>query len=81
VQSMTGVNAPSLIEFQPILADQFESGQKRTPLLNRIWRSKSLGNFDKVEFAAFVAQNVQTQADIPEDFQKLIQLLKDRWGN
>lgn len=81
LQSMTGVNAPSLVEYQPLTEAHFEPGQKRTQILNKIWRSKSLGNFDKVEFAAFVAQNIRTGKDIPEDFKLLIAELKGRWGN
>ena len=79
LQSMTGVNAPSLIEYQPLTEDQFEHGVKRTQILNKIWRGKSLGNFDKVEFAAFVSKNIEKGQDIPEDFKLLIRQLKDRW--
>jgi hypothetical protein len=81
LQSMTGVNAPSLIEYQPLTEDQFEQGVKRTQILNKIWRGKSLGNFDKVEFAAFVFKNIEKGEDIPEDFKLLIRQLKDRWGS
>lgn len=81
LQSMTGVNAPSLVEYEPLSADQLEPAQKRTHVLNKVWRAKSLGNFDKVEFASFVFQNIKKAENIPADLQLFIGEMKDRWGN
>ncbi len=80
LQSMTGANAPSLIEFQPLKKDLFSISQKRTVVLNKIWREKSLGNFDKVEFAEFVAQTVKSKDEIPKDLDFMIEKIKRTWG-
>ncbi len=80
LQSMTGENAPSLIEFEPIKKDQFAAGQRRTQVLNKIWKEKSLGNFDKVEFAGFVAETMKSKEEIPRDFSSMIEIMKVTWG-
>lgn len=80
LQSMTGVNAPSLVEFQPLKKDLFSISQKRTLVLNKIWREKSLGNFDKVEFAEFVAQTIKSKDEIPKDLDAMIERMKQKWG-
>jgi hypothetical protein len=77
---MTGAKAPSLIEFQPLKKDLFSISQKRTVVLNKIWREKSLGNFDKVEFAQFVAQTVKSKDEIPKDLDFIIEKIKRTWG-
>jgi len=79
LQSMTGVNAPSLVEFQALKKDLFSPLQKRTQTLNRIWRERSLGNFDKVEFAGFVAETIKSENEIPEEFAAMIQSIKQKW--
>jgi hypothetical protein len=81
LQSMTGVNAPSLVEFQPLKKDLFSISQKRTLVLNKIWREKSLGNFDKVEFAEFVAQTIKSKDEIPKDLGFMIEKIKRTWGD
>ncbi len=80
LQSMTGENAPSLIEFEPIKRDQFATGQRRTQVLNKIWKEKSLGDFDKVEFAGFVAETMKSREEIPRDFSSMIEIMKVTWG-
>ena len=80
LQSMTGVNAPSLVEFQPLKKDLFSISQKRTLVLNKIWREKSMGNFDKVEFAEFVAQTIKSKDEIPKDLAFMIERMKEKWG-
>lgn len=81
LQSMTGVNAPSLVEFQPLKKELFTISQKRTLVLNKIWREKSLGNFDKVEFADFVAQTIKSEVEIPKDLGFMIEKMKQKWGD
>jgi len=81
LQSMTGENAPSLVEFEPLKKEQFPPEEKRTQVLNKIWREKSLGNFDKVEFAEFVAQTIKTRGDVPYDFSSMIEAMEEKWGD
>lgn len=81
LQSMTGESAPSLVEFAPLKKEQFPPELKRTQVLNRIWREKSLGDFDKVEFAEFVAQTIKTRGDVPFDFSSMIEAMEDKWGD
>jgi hypothetical protein len=81
LQSMTGENAPSLVEFQPLKKEQFPPEIKRTQVLNKIWREKSLGDFDKVEFAEFVAQTIKTKGDVPFDFSAMIEAMEEKWGD
>ncbi len=40
---------------KPVLLSDFHSGEKRTLVLEKIWRQKELGKFEKVKFAQFVA--------------------------
>jgi hypothetical protein len=81
LQSMTGESAPSLIEFEPLKKEQFPPEVKRTLALNKIWREKSLGDFDKVEFAGFVAQTIKTKGDVPFDFGSMIEAMEAKWGD
>lgn len=80
LQSMTGEKAPALIEFQPLKKEQFPPEEKRTQVLNKIWRERALGNFDKVEFAEFAAQTIKTRGDVPYDFSAMIETMKEKWG-
>lgn len=80
LQSMTGEYAPSLVEFEPLENSEFPSKVKRTHTLKKIWRERALGNFDKVEFAEFVAETLNSKQEIPEDFKLMIQTMREKWG-
>ncbi len=63
-----------------VAATEFPQGQRRTAILNRLWRARGLGNFDKIGFAEVVAANLREKEQVPADVavaiatvQKLLQ--------
>lgn len=48
-------------------ASDFPAGQRRTTILNRLWRARGLGNFDKIGFAEVVAANLREKEQVPPD--------------
>ena len=58
-------------------SDELLDGERRTAQLDRLWRSRGLGNFDKVEFAQFQSLRIRQSSDIPDDAKKLLKKLKD----
>ena len=46
---------------KPVLTTDFDSRQKRTLTLEKIWKKMALGKFEKVKFAHFVANQTNNQ--------------------
>lgn len=57
-------------------ADQLKDGERRTEQLDRIWRARGLGDFDKVGFAQFQTARIKQSSDIPDDAKKLLKILR-----
>lgn len=57
-------------------ADELTASERRTEQLDRLWRMRGLGNFDKVGFAQFQAARIRQSSDIPNDAKKLLNTLK-----
>lgn len=57
-------------------SDELTNGERRTEQLDRLWRARGLGNFDKVEFAQFQAARIRQSSDIPDDAKSLLKTLK-----
>lgn len=63
------------------LAD-FPAGQRRTVILNKLWRARGLGNFDKVGFADLMSANVRDKSHVPRDVVKAVSSMRtalDNW--
>lgn len=52
-------------------AQEVTSRAGRTPALNRLWRERGLGDFDKVGFAEFIAEHM-TRQDVPAEAASVI---------
>ena len=50
--------------------------ERRTEQLDRLWRSRGLGDFDKVGFAQFQAGRIKHISEVPEEAKRLLSLLK-----
>ncbi len=57
--------------------NDFPDGQKRTVLLNKLWRARGLGNFDKIGFAEVIAANLKDRAEVPPDVVRALKVLQD----
>lgn len=52
------------------------SKPRRTEVLDRLWRARGLGDFDKVGFANFQATTIKQIAEIPEEARNLMHTIK-----
>lgn len=68
LQSTGAPGTVSLSDFPP--------GHRRTVLLNRLWRARGLGNFDKIGFAEAIAANVRSRDDVPPDVVHALKMLE-----
>ncbi len=48
---------------------------RRKNALNKLFRSRGLGDFDKLEFASVAASQLQKQDDVPVEIKKLANIL------
>lgn len=63
----------------PVLPDEFEDNASRTSSLDRIWRARGLGDFDKVGFAKYLADHM-TSAEVPDQVKHLLRLMISHVG-
>ncbi|MBY0546067.1 MAG: hypothetical protein K2W95_02130 [Candidatus Obscuribacterales bacterium] len=63
----------------PVLPDEFEADVSRTSSLDRIWRSRGLGDFDKVGFAKYLAEHMSS-TEVPEQVKHLLRLMISHVG-
>jgi len=59
-----------------VSSKEFPAGQRRTVILNRLWRARGLGNFDKIGFAEVVAANLRDKNQVPKDVVKAINTIQ-----
>jgi hypothetical protein len=52
--------------------NDFPAGQRRTAILNKLWRSRGLGNFDKIGFAEIMSTHIRDKNDVPQDVVRAI---------
>lgn len=57
--------------------NDFPPEHRRTVLLNRLWRARGLGNFDKIGFAEVIASNLKDKAEVPPDVVRALKVLDD----
>lgn len=56
--------------------NDFPEGLRRTEILNRLWRARGLGNFDKIGFAELMSANIRDKNDVPKDVVKAVALVR-----
>lgn len=56
-----------------LMIEDLDSDIRRTSLLDKLWRDRGLGDFDKVGFAEFQVQRLKSAQDIPEEGKRLMQ--------
>jgi hypothetical protein len=59
-----------------VSSNDFPQGHRRTVILNRLWRARGLGNFDKIGFAEVVAGNLREKGQVPKDVMRAIELVQ-----
>lgn len=57
--------------------EDLTEGQARTVVLDRLWRYRGLGNFDKVGFAEFQTARLKHVQDVPEEGRRLMDTIKE----
>ncbi len=63
-----------LVAGQPLVEPgEFEPGARRTVELDKIWRRRGLGNFDKVAFANAVVDYVENESQVPASLKRIIE--------
>ncbi|MBY0359976.1 MAG: ATP-dependent endonuclease [Candidatus Obscuribacterales bacterium] len=60
-----------------ISGQDFLPEERRTFALDRIWKNRALGKFDKVGFAEFIKASCQTATEIPDEIRSLTQAIKE----
>ncbi|MBX9687237.1 MAG: hypothetical protein K2X27_11080, partial [Candidatus Obscuribacterales bacterium] len=60
-----------------LMADDLPREQRRTEVLNRLWRNRGLGDFDKVDFAEFQVSRLKTAQDVPNEGKKLMDNVRE----
>jgi len=61
---------------QPVVLSDFKSTERRTVTLDRLWRERGLGDFDKIGFARDIVEHEMTPDEVPADARLLVQILK-----
>lgn len=60
----------------PITLSELEGKERRTVILNRLWRERGLGDFDKVGFAKSIVDGGIKADQIPSEIKAIANLLK-----
>ncbi len=66
----------SLSVHELILPEELSRDARRTELLDRLWRNRGLGDFNKVGFAEFHALRLKQINDVPDEGRRLMDTLK-----
>lgn len=61
----------------PLSIDEFDTNERRIFELNRVWRSRGLGDFDKAAFANTIIDYIDSEAQVPDSLKSLIQSICD----
>jgi len=60
----------------PVQPADLQVGEPRTGALNRIWRKRGLGDFDKIGFARTVAEKLTKPVQVPADLRAIVRSLQ-----
>ena len=61
-----------LMDQDPLNIEEFDLDARRTHDLNKIWRSRGLGDFDKVLFAEAIVDYIDSKSQVPRELQEII---------
>ncbi len=62
---------------RPVAPADFPPGASRKSQLNKLWKERRLGDFDKIAFAASIAAHLDTASDVPEDLTRILKFLAE----
>jgi hypothetical protein len=62
---------------QPVVSGDFPLGTSRKVILNRLWKARKLGDFDKIAFAQSIAQKLDTIGDVPKEIAQILKFLAE----
>ncbi len=62
---------------QSVVASDFRPGTSRMTVLNKLWKARKLGDFDKIAFAQSIAQNLDTAGDVPQEVVLILKFLEE----
>lgn len=60
----------------PVNRNDFSPDVRRTAILNRLWRDRGLGNFDKIGFAQTIVDSLSNFQEVPADAKVVTNLLR-----
>lgn len=53
-----------------------QKGGRRTQILDRLWRDRGLGSFDKIGFARTIVEKLHDPAQVPQDVVEIVESVK-----
>ncbi len=62
---------------QPLSTSDFPSKVSRKIILNKLWKARKLGDFDKIAFAESIARNLNDEADVPREVVIILKFLAE----
>ncbi len=62
---------------QSVTEGDFPSGVSRKAILNKLWKARKLGDFDKIAFAESIAHGLDTAGDVPLEFVGILKFLAE----
>ncbi|MBS2001892.1 MAG: hypothetical protein JST44_10340 [Cyanobacteria bacterium SZAS LIN-5] len=62
---------------RPVAPDEITGRGSRKAVLNKLWKERKLGDFDKIAFAKSIADSLDTARDVPEEFVQIVKFLAE----
>ncbi|CAN5615063.1 hypothetical protein BH10CYA1_BH10CYA1_12870 [soil metagenome] len=62
---------------QSVTEGNFSSGVSRKVILNKLWKARKLGDFDKIAFAESITHGLTTASDVPVEFVRILKFLAE----
>lgn len=62
---------------RPVAPADFSAGASRKSQLNKLWKERKLGDFDKIAFAESIAKNLDAASDVPEELTRVLKFLAE----
>lgn len=61
---------------EPVASADFNNASRRTACVNRLWRKRGLGDFDKIGLARLVAREMSSPEDVPPAVAKIVEEMR-----
>lgn len=62
---------------RPVVPAELSGKGSRKAILNKLWKERKLGDFDKIAFAESIAASLDTARDVPEEFVQIVKFLAE----